>query len=66
MIDVFRAVDKNNDGFISIDEFSDILRDFGVYANTSDLEGLVDRYDKNFKGMVSYSEFIQEVTPKLS
>jgi Ca2+-binding EF-hand superfamily protein len=64
LYDAFQAVDSGRDGFITLDEFREILGRHGVFATTKDLESLMDRYDKNRDGMVSYSEFVQEVTPK--
>jgi Ca2+-binding EF-hand superfamily protein len=64
LYDAFKAVDKSNDGVITLDEFRSILQDHGLYATTKDLESLMDRYDKDRDGRVSYSEFVQEVRPK--
>mmetsp|Transcript_7207 Transcript_7207/g.13232 ORF Transcript_7207/g.13232 Transcript_7207/m.13232 type:complete len:379 (-) Transcript_7207:37-1173(-) len=64
LYDAFKAVDKTNDGVITLDEFRSILQDHGLYATTKDLESLMDRYDKDRDGRVSYSEFVQEVRPK--
>jgi Ca2+-binding EF-hand superfamily protein len=64
LYDAFRAVDKSNDGVITLDEFRSILRDHGLYATEKDLESLMERYDKDRDGRVSYSEFVQEVRPK--
>ncbi|CAG9331443.1 unnamed protein product [Blepharisma stoltei] len=65
LFEVFQAIDCDNDGYIRLEEFEGVLRDFGVYTDLKDLESLVERYDKNFDGKVSYSEFVQEITPKL-
>lgn len=64
LYDAFKAVDKSNDGVITLDEFRSMLQDHGLYATTKDLESLMDRYDKDRDGRVSYSEFVQEVRPK--
>lgn len=64
LYDAFKVVDKSNDGVITLDEFRSILQDHGLYATTKDLESLMDRYDKDRDGRVSYSEFVQEVRPK--
>ena len=47
-----------------MDEFRDILDEYGIFATTNDLINLVKRYDKNMDGRVSYTEFINEMTPK--
>jgi Ca2+-binding EF-hand superfamily protein len=62
--DAFKAVDRSDDGVITLDEFRSLLQDHGLYATTKDLESLMDRYDKDRDGRVSYSEFVEEVRPK--
>jgi len=62
--EAFKALDKNDLGFFSIDEFKELLLDHGIYATSKDLLNLVQRYDKNQDGKVTYSEFVQEMTPK--
>jgi len=44
--------------------FKFLLQDYGIYASRKDVENLMDRYDKDKDGRVSYSEFLNEVTPK--
>ncbi|CAG9325661.1 unnamed protein product [Blepharisma stoltei] len=64
MHEAFQAIDRDRNGYITIDEFKDILEDHNIFVNRKDLEALMQRYDKNKDGRVSYSEFVQEVTPK--
>jgi Ca2+-binding EF-hand superfamily protein len=62
--EAFKALDQNNNGFISINEFRDLLAEHGVFPTNKDLLNLMKRYDKNQDGKVTYSEFINELTPK--
>ena len=62
--EAFKALDKNDNGYISMDEFRELLIDHGIYASNSELLNLMRRYDKNQDGKISYSEFVQELTPK--
>jgi len=62
--EAFKALDKNDIGSFSIDEFKELLLDHGIYATSNDLLNLVHRYDKNQDGKVTYSEFVSEITPK--
>lgn len=64
MHEAFQAIDCDKNGFITIDEFRNILENNNIFANSKDLEALMQRYDRNKDGRVSYSEFVQEVTPK--
>jgi Ca2+-binding EF-hand superfamily protein len=41
-----------------------MLKEYGFYATDSEITWLIDRYDKNRDGRISYSEFIDEILPK--
>jgi len=62
--EAFKALDKNDTGAFTIDEFKELLLDNGIYATSKDLLNLVQRFDKNQDGKVTYAEFVQEITPK--
>ncbi|CAG9319367.1 unnamed protein product [Blepharisma stoltei] len=62
--EAFQCVDKDRNGFITFDEFQVLLGDYGIYVTRKDVENLMERYDKDRDGRVSYSEFLNEVTPK--
>jgi len=62
--EAFKALDKNDIGFFTESEFKDLLMDHGIYASNKDILNLVDRFDKNQDGKVTYSEFVSEITPK--
>lgn len=62
--DAFTAVDTDRNGYLTRDEFKNILRDNGFYATDSEVSILIDRYDRNRDGRISYSEFIDEILPK--
>ena len=64
MHEAFQAVDRDRNGYITYDEFKLLLEQHGIFATIKDVESLMDRYDKNKDGRVSYSEFLDEVTPK--
>lgn len=56
--DAFEAIDKDENGFITIDEFKEILNDYGFFVNQIDLKNLVDRFDQDKDGKVSFGEFV--------
>jgi Ca2+-binding EF-hand superfamily protein len=62
--DAFSAVDADNNGYLTRDEFGDILKEYGFYASSEEISWLIDRYDKNRDGRISYSEFLDEILPK--
>ena len=62
--DAFTAIDVDKNGYITRDEFKKILREYGFYALDNELTWLIDRYDRNRDGRISYSEFIDEILPK--
>jgi Ca2+-binding EF-hand superfamily protein len=63
-MDAFQTLDQSGDGYITPDEFQGVLRASGFRASRNDLQALMERYDKNRDGKVSYSEFVAEVSPK--
>ena len=62
--DAFNACDADKNGFITRDEFKEILKEYGFYATESEITWLLDRYDRNKDGRISFSEFIDEILPK--
>ena len=62
--DAFATCDLNASGFITTDELHHLFERHGIRAPLRDVAGLVDRFDSDRDGRVSYSEFAQEVRPK--
>jgi len=62
--DAFQAIDRDRNGFITLEELREVMEEKGCKVSSRDLKCLMERYDKNRDGRVSYSEFVQEVTPK--
>jgi Ca2+-binding EF-hand superfamily protein len=62
--DAFTACDNDRNGYITRDEFKNILKENGFYATDTEVSWLIDRYDRNRDGRISYSEFIEEILPK--
>ena len=62
-MDAFDALNKLNDVSITKDDFGQMLADHGFYATEGEVNTLVDRFDKNKDGRVSYHEFMKEITP---
>lgn len=62
--DAFNALDTEDNGFITRAQFKQILNEHGMFVAQQDLEQLVNRFDKDQDGKVSYKEFVQEMTPQ--
>ncbi len=62
--DAFNACDADKNGYITRDEFKEILKEYGFYATETEVTWLLDRYDRNKDGRISFSEFIDEILPK--
>ena len=52
----FRKVDKSNSGFISPEDFTEVFRDFNIRLTRPALSALLQKYDANGDGYVSYEE----------
>jgi Ca2+-binding EF-hand superfamily protein len=62
IMNAFNTIDMKDDGYLSKEQFKLLLEAHGIYTKQS--EFLVDRFDKNKDGKVSYNEFADEVRPK--
>lgn len=62
--EAFEALDIDKNGFVSKYEFRELLANHGFYATQKELDSLMNRYDQNEDGKVSYTEFVREITPK--
>ncbi|EGR31118.1 hypothetical protein IMG5_117610 [Ichthyophthirius multifiliis] len=60
----FQAIDSLDSGFITLQDFKQILNEYGIFATRDDLNNLVKRYDKNEDSKVTYREFVKELLPK--
>ncbi len=62
--EAFRTCDLNQTGTISKYELKDLIESKGLYINYRELDSLVENFDKNKDGRISFSEFMDEMLPK--
>ena len=60
----FSDMDLDKNGFITSDEFESMLRHHGISTTALDLKCLMEHFDRNGDGRVSYGEFVSEVRPQ--
>lgn len=58
MGEVFRKIDANHDGFISIDELKTALSEEGNWFEMKELKQLMDSIDVDKNGKINYTEFL--------
>lgn len=62
----FSYTDKNADGVVSSEDIRNMLADHGFFATERELVSIMKRFDRDGDQVISFSEFIEEMTPKLS
>merc|ERR1712151_28987 len=55
--EVFDFLDRNKDGYITLNEFQAALGDAGVKGSKLDFSNLFNMYDTNNDGKISFNEF---------
>lgn len=58
---LFKFVDLDANGWVSIQEFDSALRRIGAVLAVEQLESLFERYDRNANGQLDYAEFARIV-----
>ncbi|EXB99432.1 Calcium-dependent protein kinase 13 [Morus notabilis] len=56
--EMFRKMDTDNDGIVSIEELKSGLRNFGSQLGESEVQMLIEAVDNNGKGTLDYGEFV--------
>jgi Ca2+-binding EF-hand superfamily protein len=60
----FSVLDTRNKGYLVVDDFRRYLQNEGVSPTERDMQALMSRYDRDGDAKVTYSEFLQEITPR--
>lgn len=61
--DAFTTLNQWGDDYLSVREFKEFFQKYGYFPTADELEILVDRFDKDHDGKVSYDEFFDEFSP---
>ena len=61
---LFDYIDSKHFGYLTINEFRNILINNRIQPTKRDLAGLIERFDRNKDGKISFSEFVQEILPR--
>lgn len=56
-IHMMKVLDKNNDGFVDINEFSQSLQTMNIFCTKHEEHALLRRFDANGDGKISMEEF---------
>lgn len=57
-------VDKNHDGLISPHEFQMAMRSLGTHSTVSEIQNIIDEFDKEDKGALNFNEFLEMMKHK--
>lgn len=63
LYEAFHALDSTNRGYIGNEEFKEILNEYGIFATRNEIRSLVNRYDHDRDGKISFGEFVREMSP---
>jgi len=63
---VFRRMDDNQSGDLTLDEFTNGIKDSGLPLEEEEMTELFGIFDKDGSGSVNYNEFIQSIRPPMS
>jgi Ca2+-binding EF-hand superfamily protein len=64
MHEAFSQLDEWRRTFLTQEDLRRFLQQKGEFLTPTHLRGLMDRYDRDRDGRITYSEFIQEIQPK--
>jgi Ca2+-binding EF-hand superfamily protein len=62
-MDLFRLLDVGNRGSVSRDDIRFFMRELGIPIDEAGLDAIIRRLDHDADERLSYSEFLEAVTP---
>jgi hypothetical protein len=64
VFEAFKFCDVNHDNIITENEIGRLLESRGIDLDNHELHLLMEKFDKDRDGKISYNEFMEEVMPK--
>lgn len=61
LAEAFSQIDMNQNGFIDVEEFQNMLQRFGYTISEEQVYEMMRRIDDNFDGKISYRELSEQV-----
>ena len=53
-------MDTDLDGYLTLEDFREFLANQGFYATERELQGIVNKVDRNNNGRITFAEFVDE------
>ena len=66
LFQVFRKFDKDNDGYISYEDFDNCLKSIKMDVSKDDVGKMMKLIDKNNTGYLTFTEFGKVFSPTMS
>ena len=60
---LFKYVDKNNDGYLSVDEIEKVLNKQGIKPSYQELHSTLKSMDMDKNGKINFNEFVASMLP---
>ena len=61
--DLFKFIDSNNDGYLSVDEFEKVLLKQGIKPSNKELHAVLKSIDMDKNGKINFNEFLASMLP---
>jgi Ca2+-binding EF-hand superfamily protein len=66
LFQVFRQFDKDNDGYVSYEDFENCLKSIKIEATKQEISSMIKLIDKNNQGYLNFTDFSKVFTPSMS
>ena len=63
--EIFRIYDRDNDGFITINELGNAMKSLGYETGNEELQELIKEFDKDENGNLDVDEFVELINKRI-